>query len=162
MSQKFPPPMNLDIQIASSHHVLPKTGSFDNWASAALAHLGMDNDGTTNLCIRIVDEEEISVLNQSYRNKAGSTNVLSFPATVPEFVVLETKEKSLGDIVLCAPVLEREAKEQGKNSTAHWAHLTVHGVLHLLGYDHEKPEQADQMESLEIAILHQLGFANPY
>ena len=115
-----------------------------------------------NLCIRIVDVEEMVELNKNYRNIDGSTNVLSFPQSLPEYLIDLTDDKPLGDIVLCAPIVEREASEQDKEVIAHWAHLTVHGVLHLLDYDHENDKEATQMEGLEIAILEQLGFANPY
>lgn len=154
--------MILNFQVAENIGDLPTQDSFLGWASAALDHLDIDNSKEVSLCIRIVDENEISKLNQSYRNKSGSTNVLSFPQDIPEEISEAIQEKALGDILLCAPVIEREAEEQSKTSIAHWAHLTIHGVLHLLDYDHENTDEAEQMESLEIAILGQLGFANPY
>lgn len=153
--------MQLNFQLASQSTDLPSEADFIQWAGAALEHL-QQNSESTSLCIRLVDEEEISTLNQSYRNKDGSTNVLSFPQHLPDYLVDITKEKPLGDILLCAPVIDREADQQGKKRQAHWAHLTVHGVLHLLDYDHQTPEEAEQMEGIEIAILQQLGFANPY
>lgn len=154
--------MNLDLQIEIDWPGMPGEADFNYWTKAALEHLEQSRIDTTNLCIRVVDEKEITELNQNYRHKEGSTNVLSFPAHLPDFIVLETKEKALGDIILCAPVIAQEASEQGKETIAHWAHLTVHGVLHLLDYDHESTEEADKMESIEIAILQQLGFPNPY
>jgi probable rRNA maturation factor len=153
--------MDLELQIAVEQAGLPLESDFTHWVTGALKHLSEDLEDIA-LCIRIVGEKEVSTLNKSYRDKDGPTNVLSFPANTPEFVVAETKEKPLGDIVLCAPLVGREASAQGKESAAHWAHLTVHGVLHLLKYDHEDPKEAERMEAVEIAILEQLGFANPY
>jgi probable rRNA maturation factor len=97
-------------------------------------------------------------LNHTYRAKAGPTNVLSFPADIPDSVDCDL----LGDIVICAPVVVREAEEQHKIGAHHWAHLTVHGVLHLLGFDHTDDHEAEQMEQLEITILKALGLPNPY
>lgn len=155
--------MDLNFQLAAEQGDIPSEEDFGRWVSAALKHAeGATNEEQQSLCIRVVDEEEISALNQTYRNKEGSTNVLSFPQDLPDFVAEATQEKALGDIVLCAPVVARQAQEQDKEMIAHWAHLTVHGVLHLLDYDHENQEEAEAMESIEIAILHQLGFANPY
>jgi probable rRNA maturation factor len=153
--------MDINFQLVTASGNPPSENDFGIWVTAALNHIAEDFD-SASLCIRIVDEEEITELNRNYRNKDGSTNVLSFPQQIPDYISEFTKEKSLGDILLCAPVVEREATEQKKESTAHWAHLTVHGVLHLLNYDHETSDEASHMESLEIAILHQLGFANPY
>ncbi len=153
--------MQLNFQLASQSTDLPPEDNFIYWAEAALEHLEQNSDNTS-ICIRLVDEQEISTLNKSYRDKDGSTNVLSFPQHLPDYLVDITQEKPLGDILLCAPVIDREAEQQGKPRLAHWAHLTVHGVLHLLDYDHQTPEEAEQMEGIEIAILHQLGFANPY
>lgn len=104
------------------------------------------------ICIRIVSEKESAALNRQYRHKSGSTNVLSFPG----------EALLLGDIIICAAVVNREARAQGKTRAAHWAHMVVHGSLHLLGFDHIKEKEATQMEALESKILHKLGFANPY
>lgn len=105
--------------------------------------------------VRIVDEEEGLQLNQSYRQKAYATNVLTFDYSQEPVVC--------ADLVLCAPVVEREAQEQGKSLEAHYAHLLVHGALHAQGYDHESgEEEAEAMEALEVVILAKLGFANPY
>jgi probable rRNA maturation factor len=111
-----------------------------------------------DLAIRIVGEREGCALNRHYRGKDKATNVLSFPAELPEGVTLPL----LGDIVLCAPVVAREAHAQGKTLSAHYAHLTVHGVLHLLGWDHENAREADAMEALERQVLDLLGYADPY
>lgn len=107
------------------------------------------------LCIRIVDEAESAALNQRYRKKNGPTNVLAFPLDINPFGLL-------GDLAICAKVVRKEACEQGKTVTAHFSHMVVHGVLHLLGFDHQTEKQALEMESLEIKFLQKLGFSNPY
>jgi probable rRNA maturation factor len=110
------------------------------------------------LVLRLVDRSESESLNSRYRGKGGPTNVLSFAADLPEEVALPL----LGDIVICAPLVAEEAAGQGKAERDHWAHLVVHGVLHLLGYDHQDPAEAQRMEKLEVEILNQLGIADPY
>ncbi len=112
------------------------------------------------LTIRIVNEKEIKKLNSTYRNKLKSTNVLSFPMELPKGILLEIPP--LGDIVICSEIVEEEAKNQKKNLSAHWAHMVIHGTLHLLGYDHEKNHEAEIMEKLEIRLLKKLGYKNPY
>lgn len=134
---------------------LPPAEQFERWAASAI---GGNREGA-ELTIRIVGETEGTELNEHYRpEKKGPTNVLSFPFEAPEGVTLPL----LGDIVICAPVVEREAAAQGKPPEAHWAHLVVHGCLHLLGYDHIDPEEAQEMELLETRILAGLGYSNPY
>jgi probable rRNA maturation factor len=108
--------------------------------------------------VRIVDTAEMTTLNQSWRGKAGATNVLSFPANLPA----ELPVALLGDIVICAPVVAAEAAQQHKAPDAHWAHMTIHGTLHLLGYDHIKEDEATLMEALESAILNELNYPCPY
>ncbi len=147
--------LELDLQIALDMPGLPAESEFRRWAEAALA--GADYPKDAELTIRIVNEVESAALNESYRHKQGPTNVLSFPAEAPP----EVESALLGDIVICAPVLLREAIAQGKPPAAHWAHLVAHGVLHLLGYDHDEA-QAEAMESLEIRILAGLGYSDPY
>ncbi|MCC9000925.1 MAG: rRNA maturation RNase YbeY [Candidatus Contendobacter sp.] len=147
--------LELDLQIALDMPGLPAESDFRRWAEAALA--GADYRKDAELTIRIVNEVESAALNESYRHKQGPTNVLSFPAEAPP----EVESTLLGDIVICAPVLLREAIAQGKPPAAHWAHLVAHGVLHLLGYDHDEA-QAEAMESLEIRILAGLGYSDPY
>ncbi|MEJ2140858.1 MAG: rRNA maturation RNase YbeY [Gammaproteobacteria bacterium] len=120
--------------------------------------LSAENKDDAELTVRIVDESESAALNEEYRQKSNSTNVLSFPFECPEEVELNL----LGDLVICAPVVEREAKQQHKNSRAHWAHMLVHGVLHLLGYDHIEEADAEKMEVREVKILESMGFPNPY
>ena len=126
---------------------IPAKNLFKKWAKAALR---VD----TEVTIRIVDEAEGRALNLAYRNKDYATNVLTFP--------LAEEPHLMGDIVICAPVVVKEATEQHKSLETHFAHLTVHGVLHLHGYDHEDVHQAELMESIEIQILAKLGYANPY
>jgi probable rRNA maturation factor len=124
------------------------------WAGAALGARAASGD----LTLRVVGNAESRRLNRSYRRRDQSTNVLSFPATVSR----ADGRRPLGDVVLCAPVIAREAREQAKRREAHWAHMVVHGALHLLGYDHERPKEAHRMERREIRVLKQLGFADPY
>tara|TARA_R110000782_G_scaffold196430_5_gene285772 strand:+ start:3495 stop:3950 length:456 start_codon:yes stop_codon:yes gene_type:complete len=144
----------IEIQNASGINSLPEGNKIVEWAKQALDTKYQDAEIT----LRIVDEEEGLALNKEWRKKESATNVLSFP--VGE--ILEQAPNLLGDIVICAPVVEREANAQGKEFDAHWAHLVIHGVLHLQGYDHESSEQARIMESKEIKILKNIGYANPY
>jgi len=125
-----------------------------SWGNSALS--GKLDDA--ELCIRVVDEAEMTELNGNFRQKFQPTNVLSFPADISD----EIDIKLLGDIAICAPVVEREAEEQSKDLTAHWAHMVVHGCLHLIGMDHVEDADADEMEAMEIEILGGLGFSNPY
>ncbi len=145
-------PLVLSVQRAARASWLPADAAFQRWAEAAAGGAGGE------LTVRIVDETESRALNRVYRGKDRPTNVLSFPMQTPAGVPVQT----LGDLVICAGMVEREAREQGKALEAHWAHLVVHGVLHLLGYDHADPESARQMEALEVRILAGLGHANPY
>lgn len=146
--------MYVELQIAATADSLPGEDDFRRWAEAAAQEAGADAE----VAIRIVDAEESAELNRTYRHKSGPTNVLSFPFEVPEGVPNEL----LGDLAICAEVVEREAREQGKPPLAHWAHMVVHGLLHLQGYDHIEEEQAAAMEAREIVILERLGFPNPY
>jgi probable rRNA maturation factor len=135
---------------------VPAATSFRQWVEAALR--GAKRRRATELSIRIVDAAEGRALNRDYRGKDYATNVLSFEADLPPGLKLPL----IGDIVICAPVVAREAAEQGKPSRDHWAHLTVHGVLHLLGHDHIVEAEAEAMEALETRILAGLGIADPY
>ena len=150
---------HIDIQSATAEPV-PDEEDIRSWVAAALAIHSDNNPPVTEaeLSIRLVDSAEMAELNQNYRNKNGDTNVLSFPADLPP----ELNLNLLGDIVICAPVVLREAAQQHKTTRAHWAHMTVHGTLHLLGYDHIEDHEANQMEALESAALARLGFACPY
>ncbi|MES2554154.1 MAG: rRNA maturation RNase YbeY [Pseudomonadota bacterium] len=141
------PRLQMDVQYASEVQELPSAAQFRKWARQALR---ID----TEIALRIVDEAEGRSLNHTYRGRDYATNVLTFPLTEEPHL--------MGDIILCAPVVAREALEQNKPLAAHFAHLTVHGVLHLHGYDHETEPQAELMESLETAIVTKLGYANPY
>lgn len=147
--------MNVEIDLqtatASPH---PEATQFQAWAEAALQEVAEDCE----LSIRIVDAEESQQLNRDYRGKDKPTNVLSFPFESP----VPLQPKLLGDLVICAPVVTAEAAEQGKVEWNHWAHLTIHGCLHLLGYDHINDDEAEQMESREIAILREFAIENPY
>ena len=158
--------MDLQLQKISNVADIPTEAEFSLWVTSVLTHLQSPNIDQLTLCIRIVDNDEMADLNLTYRNKENATNVLSFPQELPEAIrqsLLEVGEQnSLGDVVLCAPIVAEEAEQQGKKISAHWAHLTLHGTLHLLGYDHIEDNEAIEMEALETAILGQLGFANPY
>jgi len=137
---------------------VPAAASFRRWVAAALAGRGRDAE----LAIRIVDEDEGRGLNLQYRGKDQPTNVLSFPAELPEGLPKGVGWPLLGDLVICAPVVAREAREQGKPLAAHYAHMTVHGTLHLLGWDHEDHHDAERMEQREREILATLGVPDPY
>ncbi|RFF27759.1 MULTISPECIES: rRNA maturation RNase YbeY [unclassified Wenzhouxiangella] len=143
----------LSIQRECESDSLPDDEDIRRIAAVALADL---DEPVLNL--RIVDEAEGRELNRRWRGRDRATNVLSFPAELPEGVGINL----LGDIVLCAPVLEREAAEQGKSARAHFAHLLIHGILHLRGFDHMSAEQAEVMESREIRLLADLGVGDPY
>ena len=146
--------IRVDLQLAYHDEGTPSAAEIRTWAKAALKQL-RDN---SELSVRIVDETESAALNKRWRNTGGPTNVLSFPAgDIPGPV-----PGPLGDIVICAPVVAREAARQKKKLDAHWAHMVVHGCLHLLGYDHADQHDAEEMEGLEISILENLGFDNPY
>ncbi|WP_040975564.1 rRNA maturation RNase YbeY [Necropsobacter massiliensis] len=145
----------IDLQIACEKpENLPTAAQFQQWASAAVRAEKTEPEIT----VRIVDEAESHQLNLTYRGKDRPTNVLSFPFECPPEVVLPL----LGDLVICRQVVEREAQEQGKPLMAHWAHMVVHGSLHLLGYDHIDDAEAEEMEALETEIMCTLGFADPY
>lgn len=148
--------IELELQIASNAKTLPHPSQFRDWVAAALAN----RIDPAELTIRIVDEEEMTALNHQYRDKNKPTNVLSFPFEPMDDVELELP--ILGDIIICADVVSNEALEGDKPLLAHWAHMVIHGCLHLLGYDHIDPEEAEVMESLETDILVHLGYPPPY
>lgn len=144
------------VQNAASSSSIPSTKELKQWTKAVL----QKKMPRAEITVRIVEKDEMRQLNHTYRHKDKPTNVLSFPFEVPKGVELDVPV--LGDIVICADVVKEEALEQGKSEKAHWAHMLVHGILHLLGYDHEDNHDAEIMESEEIVILHSLGFLNPY
>lgn len=150
--------LSLDVQRAIDGADVPGAVPSDHalrrWARAALADVG----GRHELTVRIVGVGESAALNERYRRKRGPTNVLSFPFEAPPGM----STPLLGDLVVCAEVVLREAREQGKTAPAHWAHMLVHGVLHLRGFDHMTPAEAEEMEALETEILARLGYPNPY
>ena len=147
--------MIIDLQIACEQETgLPTAEEIEQWATAAV----QPQSDEVEMTVRIVDEAESHELNLNYRGKDRPTNVLSFPFECPDEVELPL----LGDLVICRQVVEREAQEQDKPLMAHWAHMVVHGSLHLLGYDHFEDDEAEEMESLETQIMTGLGFADPY
>ena len=146
--------LTVDVQYACARAGLPDRRHIRRWVKATLA----GTRSPVELTVRIVDEPEGAELNRRWRRRAGSTNVLSFPAARLGRVAPEP----LGDIVICAPVVLREAREQGKKPEAHWAHMVVHGTLHLLGFDHVRAAEARTMEAFEAQVLEGLGFPNPY
>ena len=148
-----PAAIELDVQRATSWEPLPTDEQFGLWVRTALRERT-----PAELAIRIVDCEESRRLNRQYSGKDAPTNVLSFPADLPKDIGLNL----LGDILICAPQVAEEALAQGKPELAHWAHLTIHGVLHLLGHDHHQAAEAEVMEGIEIALLESLGIPNPY
>ncbi|MFT5760386.1 MAG: putative rRNA maturation factor [Alteromonadaceae bacterium] len=146
--------ITLDLQIACNANNLPSTAQFQLWVDTALSPYEKDFE----LTIRLTDIEESQSLNLQYRHQDKPTNVLSFPFDVPEGIELDL----LGDLVICAEVVAQEAVQQNKSLLAHWAHMVIHGCLHLLGYDHIDDEDATEMETLETKLLSTLKIANPY
>jgi probable rRNA maturation factor len=147
--------LHVDIQCATGEAV-PAADDIRNWIAAALH--GRSPRSSVEVSVRIVDTAEMTTLNQSWRGKPGATNVLSFPTNLPA----ELPVALLGDIVICAPVVAAEAAQQHKAPAAHWAHMTIHGTLHLLGYDHINEDDARLMEALESTILNELNYPCPY
>lgn len=145
---------DISVQVAVKNPGIPKEQQLQAWVDAALAETITDAE----ICVRIVDAQEIQELNKHYRNKDKPTNVLSFPYQDE----LTADNNIQGDIIICAQVVADEANATGNDLIAQWAHMTVHGTLHIQGYDHETDQEAAAMEQLEIAILAKLGFNNPY
>jgi len=145
--------IDLEVQRATSYTPLPSKRQFEIWARTAL-----QDRSKAELTVRLVDMVESRQLNAKYRDKDAPANVLSFPADVPEQIDLPL----LGDVVICAPLVAEEAGAQAKDPLSHWAHLTIHGILHLLGFDHQEESEAAEMENLEIEMLSSLGIGNPY
>jgi len=147
--------VGLEVQRATTSVTIPDDDHFLLWAKTTLAK-------ECTLAIRIVDEEEGRRFNREYRGKDYATNVLSFPSELPAGLPPRIKQSQLGDLLICAPVVAHEAKGQGKPEADHWAHLTIHGILHLVGYDHEQSADAKVMETLETEILAKLNIPDPY
>jgi probable rRNA maturation factor len=145
----------IDIENNSQSILIPSQEKCESWITAVLKNQQINE---AEVSVYIVDEDESQELNSQYRGKENPTNILSFPADIPEEVGIPL----LGDLVICAPVVEREAQEQQKTVDAHWAHMLVHGSLHLLGYDHIEDDEAELMEALETNIITGLGFSAPY
>jgi probable rRNA maturation factor len=147
--------LHVDVQTASTETV-PTEEEIRRWIAATVT--GRATQEQVEVSVRLVDSDEMAKLNETYRGRTGTTNVLSFPAGLPG----ELGIPLLGDIVICAPVVRVEAAQQGKSASAHWAHMTVHGTLHLMGYDHTNEKEAEVMEALETVILSELNFSCPY
>ncbi len=153
--------ISVDVQVASEVESAPGDDEIQSWVTSVVDRF--PDAAVTEVSVRIVDEGEGRELNERFRGKDGATNVLSFPADNGDSPELPGGvPRSLGDIVICGPVVEREAGEQQKAAADHWAHMLVHGTLHLLGYDHEVSEEAEAMESMERQILAARGVADPY
>jgi probable rRNA maturation factor len=145
--------IDVDVQNATAVEPLPEELLFVRWAGAAL-----QGKSDVELTLRLVDRDESRALNLRYRGQDKPTNVLSFPAGLPSGLDLPL----LGDIVICAPLVVEEADKQHKSLQSHWAHLVIHGVLHLLGHDHQDEKEAVEMEAIEVDLLASLGFSDPY
>ena len=145
--------IEVDVQNATAFEPLPEQAQFSHWVVTAL-----QGKADAELTLRLVDRQESRDLNARFRGKDKPTNVLSFPAELPPGLGIPL----LGDIVICAPLVGEEAESQGKSLQSHWAHLVIHGVLHLLGYDHQEEREAVEMEAIEVDLLASLGFGNPY
>lgn len=154
--------MNATVEISNGceNHWVPTQQQCEDWLNCGLQVAGEER--ICSISLSFVDAENSQSLNRDYRGQDKATNVLSFPAQFPAELQEQVEAYPLGDIVICAAVVEREAAEQAKALAAHWAHLTVHGLLHLLDYEHDTEERARVMEQLEIDALERLGIPNPY
>ncbi len=150
--------VTIELMNASAESAVPSQAEFELWGNAVLEELNQD-DQTFELGIRLVSETESAELNQNFRNKQGPTNVLSFTYND---IPAQAQQGLLGDLAICSQVIIREAQEQQKTASAHWAHMTIHGLLHLRGYDHQDDKEATCMEEMEINILSKLGYPHPY
>ena len=161
-----PSVVEVDVQFAVNESSnLPTTDQIESWvfaACSACAGLLNNGKGSVEVSVRLVNQVEMSDLNQRFRNKSGSTNVLSFSSELNQDVLDSLAVRPLGDIVVCHDTVQREAVEQAKPIYDHYAHMLVHGVLHLLGFDHQQAQEADLMEATETSVLQSLGVPNPY
>ncbi|MES2142160.1 MAG: rRNA maturation RNase YbeY [Pseudomonadota bacterium] len=146
--------IKIALQIRTHRSFIPSRYYLQRWVNRAL----QDRTQATEITLRLVDKKEATELNETFRHKKGPTNILSFPFEPPP----EIHSPLLGDLVICAVLVNQEAKQQHKTRIAHWAHLVIHGCLHLVGYDHSDPKDALKMETLEIQLLEELGYENPY
>jgi len=149
--------LELTIQNQQKEFEIPQENKLIAWAEKAML-----TDEDTQVTLRIVDADESQALNKEYRSKDKPTNVLSFPMDMPDEFAQVLELKLLGDLVICASIVEQESEQQKKTAEAHWAHMLTHGMLHLQGYDHINENDAEEMEALEVKILKQSGFDNPY
>ena len=147
--------VSVEVQYVTRSENVPEVQLIRSWVEAACRSV---TQKSVEILVRLVDIQEIQKLNRQFRDKDKPTNVLSFSADIPDYI----NSPELGDIVICADVVQQEAKEQNKQLQAHWAHMIVHGVLHLSGYDHQHEEEAEKMEQIETEILAKLGFPDPY
>lgn len=147
-----------EVQRITTSPRVPDDEQFQLWVKA----VPVTQDHKYSFTVRLVDEPEARRFNKEYRGRDYATNVLSFPAELPEGLPVAVRQAQLGDILICAPVVASESREQNRPEIDHWAHLTIHGVLHLLGYDHERPDEAVVMEAMETKILGDLGISDPY
>ena len=152
--------ISVDLQIACQVDSVPQEAEVQAWLEQALQTGNPNASKRCDVSVRIVDEDESRQLNKQYRQQNRATNVLAFPAEVVG--VPKDEAELLGDLVICGPLVEQEAEEQGKSPASHWGHLLIHGMLHLLGYDHETESQAAEMETMERKILADRGFEDPY
>lgn len=156
--------ISVDLQIACQVESTPPETEVHSWLEQAYRTGRPDASGQCYVSVRIVDEDESRTLNRQYRQQDKPTNVLAFPAGSPDEIsgLPEDSIQALGDLVICGPLVEQEASEQGKSPAGHWGHLLVHGMLHLIGYDHETSSQAAEMETVEKRILADRGIEDPY
>jgi probable rRNA maturation factor len=153
--------VKVDVSIDYPCYSIPKLTQIRNWLTQGWIAM-QQQEQCVNISVRVIDEAESARLNQQYRGKKGATNVLAFPCQLSDQLLALQDRVPVGDIAICAPVLEAEARQQGKQLDAHWAHLLTHGLLHLRGWDHSNKAQAAKMEALEISIMKKMGFGNPY
>jgi probable rRNA maturation factor len=156
--------VSVELQVACQVDSIPLKAEVQSWLEQAFQAGSGDTSRQYEVAVRIVDEEESRKLNKQFRQQDKATNVLAFPAGSPDGItgLPEHEIQALGDLVICGPLVEEEAEEQGKTPASHWGHLLVHGMLHLLGYDHQTSSQAAEMEAMEKQLLADRGVEDPY